>query len=45
MIRYAYKCCIDYDSPERTGAKCPVCGKEGRRLYVVHVAYHPTKGK
>lgn len=45
MVTYAYKCCIDYDSPKRGGAKCPRCGKAGRRLFVVHVAYHPTKGK
>jgi DNA-directed RNA polymerase subunit RPC12/RpoP len=46
-VTYAYLCetCGDYDSLKRTGAGCPRCGKAGRRLFVVHVNYHPTKGK
>lgn len=47
MPTYGYKCCVDYDSPKRTGALCPKCGKKGIRLYVVHFGSgtHPTKGK
>ena len=33
-----------FEANVRQGAPCPICGREGRRLYISLPAFHPTKG-